>query len=76
MRILPWNCVVVFGVKEYGRGVSTYISTWIICCDGLTDGVAFVVKCKKSKIKRIIMNAFQVSTMHTIIDVFSGIRSK
>ena len=44
--------------------------------DGLTDGVAFVVKYKKSKIKCIIMNAFQVSTMHTIIDAFPVIRSK
>ena len=47
-----------------------------MCFDGLTDGVAFVVKYKKSKIKWIIMNAYQVSTMHTIIDAFLGIRSK
>ena len=45
-------------------------------CEALTDGVPFGVKCKKSKIKWIIMNAFQVSTMHTIIDAFPGIQSK
>ena len=49
-RFLTRNCVVVFVSKEYGIGVSTYISTWIICCDGLTGGIAFVVKHKKSKI--------------------------
>ena len=52
------------------------ISTWIICCEGLTDGVAFVAQHKKSKITLIIMNAFQFSIKCTIIDMFWGIRSK
>jgi hypothetical protein len=41
--------VVVFVVMEYGGGVSTYINGLDVC-ESLTDGVAFVVKRKKSKI--------------------------
>ena len=52
------------------------ISKWMSCFEGLTDGVAFVVKCKKSKITWIIMNAPQFSTMHTVIDTFLGIWRK
>ena len=76
MRFLARNCVAVFVIKENGRGVSTFIFTWIKCFDGLTDRVAFVVKYKKSKIKWIIMNAFQVSTMCTVIDAFPGIKKQ
>ena len=47
-----------------------------MCCGGLTDGVAFVVKGKKSKITWIIMNAFQFPAMGAIIDAFPVIRSK
>ena len=68
--------MTVFVIKEYGRGVSIYLSTCIICCDGPTDGVAFAAKCKKSRVTWRIMNAFQFSTMHTIIDAFPGIWSK
>ena len=49
---------------------------WIICCERHKDEDSFVVQHKKSKITKIIMNAFQFSTMQTIIDAFSGIRSK
>ena len=35
--------------KDYGRGTSIYTHGLHIC-EGLTDGVMFVVKCKKSKI--------------------------
>ena len=59
MRFLPRNWVTVFVIKEYGGGVSTFISACISCCDGLREGVAFVVKCKKSKITLKIMNVFQ-----------------
>ena len=52
------------------------LSTWITCCEGLTDGVAFVVKHKKSKITIKIMNAFEFSTIYTKLDAFLGIRSK
>ena len=52
------------------------ISIWIICCEGLTDWIAFVVKCKETKPTWIIMRALQFSTMYTIIHAFSGIRSK
>ena len=52
------------------------VNTWIICCGGLTDGGDFGVKHKKPKISCIIMNAFQFIKMSTIIDAFSGIRSK
>jgi hypothetical protein len=46
---LPRNCVAVFVIKEYGRGVSANIHGLYVC-EGLTDGVAFVVKREKSKI--------------------------
>ena len=52
------------------------ISASSIFCEGLPEGVAVVVKCKKSKITWIIMNALGFSTMYTIMDAFSGIRSK
>ena len=42
----------------------------------IADGAAFVVKRKKSKSTWIIMNAFQFSTVQTIMDAFSVIRSK
>ena len=45
-------------------------------CESLTDGVAFVVKYKKYKIRWRIMNSFLFSRMRTIIDAFPGIRSK
>ena len=64
----------IFVIKEYGRGASTY-THGLYVCEGLTNGVAFVVKCKTSKITRI-MNAFQFSTMCTIMDAFLVIRSK
>ena len=74
-RFPPRNCVTVFVVKEYGRGVSTNMHGLYVCAE-LTDGVSFVVKCKKSKITWIIMNAFQSSSVHTIMDAFPVIRSK
>ena len=46
----PRNRVAVFVIKEYGRGVSTNIHGLYVC-EGLTEGIAFVVKCKKSKIR-------------------------
>jgi hypothetical protein len=48
-RFPPRNCVAVFVVKEYGRGVSTNMHGLYVCAE-LTDGVAFVVKrkCLKS----------------------------
>ena len=61
--------------KDYGRGTSIYTHGLHIC-EGLTDGVMFVVKCKKSKITWRIINAFQFSTMHTIMDAFLVIRRK
>ena len=73
-RFPPKNCVAVFVIKEYRRGVSTNM-LGLYLCEDLTDGVAFVVKLKKSKIIWITMNALQFSTMHTIIDVFPVIRS-
>ena len=66
--------MAVFVIKEYGRVVSANIHGLYVC-EGLTNGVAFVVKCKTSKITRI-MNAFQFSTMCTIMDAFLVIRSK
>jgi hypothetical protein len=38
--------VAVFVIEEYGRGVSTYIDGLYVC-EGLTDRVAFVMRCKK-----------------------------
>ena len=67
--------MAVFVINIYGRGVLTNIHGLYVC-EGLTDGVTFVVKCKKYKITLRIMNAFQFSTMHTIIDAFLVIRSK
>ena len=75
MKFLPRNCVALLFLKEYARCVSTNIHGLYVC-EGLTEGIAFVVKCKKSKIRWRIMHAFQFSTMHTIIDAFLGIRSK
>ena len=75
-KFLPRNWLAVFAIKEYGSGVSAFISTWTIYCDGLTDGVAFVVVRNMSKIKWMIMNAFQFSTMQTIEDAFPVVRSK
>ena len=49
-RFLPRSCVAVFAIKECERGVSSFTSTWTIFWDGLTDGVAFVVKRNMSKI--------------------------
>ena len=49
--------MAVFVIKECGRGVSTN-THGLHVCEGLTDGVAFVVKCKKSKIAQIRMHAF------------------
>ena len=74
MRFMPSLCVYVCYQGIWKRCISIY--SWIICFDGLADRVAFVVKYKKSKIKWIKMNEYQVSTMHTIIDAFPGIRSK
>ena len=48
-RFPPRNCVTIFVIKEYGRGASTY-THGLYVCEGLIDGVAFVVKRKKSKI--------------------------
>ena len=45
-------------------------------CEGLPDGVAFVVKHKKFKTTWKIMHAFQFSTIRTMIDAFPDIRSK
>ena len=56
--------------------VAFKISTWATWCEGLTDGVGFVAKRKKSKITWRIMNAFQFSIMCTIMDAFLVIRSK
>ena len=67
--------MAIFVIKEYRRGASTY-THGLYVCEGLTDGVAFVVKCKKSKITWRIMNAFQFPTMRTIMDAFPVIRSK
>ena len=67
--------MALFVIKEYGRGASTH-KYGLYVCECLTDGVAFVVKCKKSKITWRIMNAFQFSTMRTIMDAFPVIRSK
>ena len=48
-RFPPRNCVAVFVINIYGRGVLTNIHGSYVC-EGLTDGVAFVVKRKKYKI--------------------------
>ena len=66
------GCIWYQGIWK--RGINTY--SWIICCEGLTDGITFVVKRKKSNITWIIMDAFQFSTMRTIMDAFLVIRSK
>ena len=50
------------------------ISAWITCFEDLTNGVAFVMTCKKSKITWIMMNAPQFSPMHTIFEAYSGFR--
>ena len=68
--------MAVFAIKEYGKGVSAFISTCMIYWDGLTDWVAFVVKHNMSKIKWRIMNTFQLSKMQTIIDAFPVVRRK
>ena len=74
---MPRNAsIIVCIVENWNASIIHDVILDFICCEGLTDGVAFVVKRKKSKIKWIIMNAFQVSTMHTIIDAFPGIQSK
>jgi hypothetical protein len=67
--------VAILVIKEHRRGASTY-THGLYVCEGLTEGIAFVVECKKSKITLRIMSAFQFSTMHIIIDAFSVIRRK
>ena len=64
-----------YAINEYERGVSNYLHG-LHGVKVIQNGVAFVAKCKKSKITQKIMNAFQFSTMGTIIDAFPGIRSK
>ena len=77
MRFLPWNCVAVFVIKEYRRGVTKYMhGLYVVKVLNMEVAVVVKHKCKKSKITWIIMNAFQFSTMHTIVDAFLGIRSK
>ena len=74
MRFLPSLCVCVGYQGIWKRCIN--IHAWIVCFDGLTDGVVFLVKHKESIITLRIMNAYQVSTMHTIINAFPVIRSK